>query len=77
MNRYRVNKTRKREINSFLKKVKESNTYKNMMSKYEHTQRVNNIAMGETPVKPGRYSYVNKPRKPCAGCSITRRKNRR
>jgi len=68
-----INKTRQKEENAFNKEVKESNTYKKMMSNYEYLHRVNNIALGESPVKRARYSHVP-PRSTCASCAITRRR---
>lgn len=68
-----VNRTRQREENAFNKEVKQSNTYKKMMSNYRYLHTVNNVALGETPVKPARYSHVP-PRSTCASCAITRRR---
>jgi hypothetical protein len=68
-----VNRTRQKEENAFNKALKESNTYKKMLSNYRYLHRVNNIALGETPVKRARYSHVP-PRSTCASCAITRRR---
>ena len=68
-----VNRTRQKEENAFNKELRESNTYKKMMSNYKYLHRVNNIALGETPVKRARYSHVP-PRSACASCAITRRR---
>jgi hypothetical protein len=72
----RVNSLRKMEIDSFLKNLRKSPTYKEMVSQYKNRLK-GNVAYAASPTnKSIPRSFTNKRKHQCSSCTITRKRQK-